>query len=602
MISNESYFYNNASFELVELAKKGKTKELTEKVQELVQNGVTKNTFSVIDTSAQTRHLRERTFERLGLSNEKDFLTKSIREVNSLMDATVKNLHSKVKDPQKESAPLDAPKAKLPEKIRFQAKDGTLVVSSEYLLKKFEAYEKTYKEKFSHTNIFQPLLENSLHDSDIPLFDQLPKRLIRKFLTALEGPSALEALNIKKADLIALSNFSHKFGFGELANHLNLMIVKKAEEGNFKDFETLVNSLHKKPLSNKPLEKALDEAYLKKGVSEIKFGLSNLEKKSDPSLRALMVDAFSSLLESSSAKRNPKYLEKEFPTLVSKFASACSLEELVEINEALEENQETLKAFFTETCEKAEWVKETWTFLDPPNFTLEILSRDLSADLVTFLKENKQFAMNIARTQKESLAFVSQPLREDPEVYLPALKTDPGNLKYVSDQLKDDEALILSLVSIRGKGAALEQVLEHMSPRLKANEKILLTAFKNGGSSGWNHIHDSLKNDQKFMLKAIGAHLHMINFFPQYANDEKFMLEAIKIKYGTFPYAGENLKNDKQFLLKAIALDPKVMQFIPDEIKYDQAFFVEILKANKEAFFDVDKELLAKLKKAAGIA
>lgn len=88
-------------------------------------------------------------------------------------------------------------------------------------------------------------------------------------------------------------------------------------------------------------------------------------------------------------------------------------------------------------------------------------------------------------------------------------------------------------------------------------------------------ISPNLKKNKNFVLKALDTgYFGLISVSPELYKDEEVCLKAIKNRGARteFIYIDDKLKNNEKFMLKAIQLDPKSIMFVGDKLKQYDTF------------------------------
>jgi hypothetical protein len=187
---------------------------------------------------------------------------------------------------------------------------------------------------------------------------------------------------------------------------------------------------------------------------------------------------------------------------------------------------------------------------------------------------------------KNQLGYLDYSLMGNKEVVLVAVKMDPLNLLYASDELKDDFDIVFQAIQsdVRSIGIA--------SDRLKSDITI------------GNYILDKdpkeflvlINASPEFALQRLSKNLQDLRFFPNIVNDarvqkllknKKLILESASIipdkkslyeilhggnHLSFLNHIADDLKNDENFMLKLLEVTPKAYPVLSESLKNDPVF------------------------------
>jgi hypothetical protein len=145
---------------------------------------------------------------------------------------------------------------------------------------------------------------------------------------------------------------------------------------------------------------------------------------------------------------------------------------------------------------------------------LALSDEGLMKSIPTSYRDNKEVMLDCFNMKHlnpqglQNLQYVSERLKNDPEIVISAIKQDGLNLQFADSKFKKDKNL--AILAIKNNGS-----LEFLSKTLKNNKEIVLLALKNNASQ-LQFASDTLKNDKE--LVAIACESNTLNI--QYASLE----------------------------------------------------------------------------------
>mgnify|MGYP004598929249 CR=1 FL=1 len=154
---------------------------------------------------------------------------------------------------------------------------------------------------------------------------------------------------------------------------------------------------------------------------------------------------------------------------------------------------------------------------------------------------------------------LSNRLRNDKDFMLKAGKANYHVLKYIGEELCNDEEFLLSVAPFSKKGSDYNSIIDH--------------------------IGDELSNNKDFILEAAKEDIGFLKFIGNKLRDDKdFILEGININPFVFECVSERLKNDKEVASKAFLEHDGTIKYIGDKLKDDEGFMLYVIKRSKYAF------------------
>ena len=160
-----------------------------------------------------------------------------------------------------------------------------------------------------------------------------------------------------------------------------------------------------------------------------------------------------------------------------------------------------------------------------------------------------------------------------------------NNLKYASDNLKNDKEVVMEAVKQNG------DAIDFASPILKENEEILIEAIKNG------YFNIPLDTDKRHHVKLIlERNGHCLGWFgKRYSDDKEMVIVAVTQNGHAIKYASDRLKGDDEILITAISNYPGAIKFLPEKLKYEEKYIKKAFDCLKIECYD-DKILNSLLK------
>ncbi len=177
---------------------------------------------------------------------------------------------------------------------------------------------------------------------------------------------------------------------------------------------------------------------------------------------------------------------------------------------------------------------------------------------------DRDFVHEALKVNSDALEYVSDPLRKnDKEVALIAVKQDWKSVKLVSDELKNDEEVILTALG-GYNGQWPSKILEHASQRLKSDKNFVLKAL--------DKIEE---NRDKYHIYQVFNTLDFVS--KELLDDKDVILKAIARQNSPFEYASDRLKNDRAFVLEALKVDPFILTYVAKPLMDDKEIVLTAL-------------------------
>ncbi len=164
---------------------------------------------------------------------------------------------------------------------------------------------------------------------------------------------------------------------------------------------------------------------------------------------------------------------------------------------------------------------------------------------------DKEFMLALLAYNGTYLEHASEELKADKEVIMAALQSGYSlPYEHVSDALKTDRDFLLEIVSLDAF------CLEFFSEELKQDEQIVLAAAKNFGDAALEFGCEKFKTNKNIITEAVkntweALLPHNISN-ERILSDKEIIMEGMKHSPDALYYASDNLKNDRELLLSAL--------------------------------------------------
>ena len=172
------------------------------------------------------------------------------------------------------------------------------------------------------------------------------------------------------------------------------------------------------------------------------------------------------------------------------------------------------------------------------------------------------------------------------EFVMEQLEWEGMDLQYASQELQDDEDVVLAAIENSHDGYALQ----FASERLRGNKEIVLAAIKKeyGSASVLKFATENLKDNEEMMLAATAETWRNFKFASdRLKKDRDFILQALgktRSGEGLLQYVDENLKDDREFIMQAIKIHGRSISYASSKIFLDREFCLNAVKENADAF------------------
>ena len=193
----------------------------------------------------------------------------------------------------------------------------------------------------------------------------------------------------------------------------------------------------------------------------------------------------------------------------------------------------------------------------------------------------------------DAFQFASERLRTTDSFVRDAVARHSLALRYGSGELQDDRELVLA--AAKQFTWPLDNLLAHVSRRLKADKEVVLTAVAHGHTL--LHASETLRSNKNVVLAAVAVNSGALGYASASLQADKEVVLAAVARCGhALDDASESLRADKEVVLAAVTQRGDSLQFTCESLKADKEvvlaavaqrgdaleFASESLKADKE--------------------
>jgi len=205
------------------------------------------------------------------------------------------------------------------------------------------------------------------------------------------------------------------------------------------------------------------------------------------------------------------------------------------------------------------------------------------------------------------LGYLDSSLTNNKEVVLVAVKLDPNNLMFASDELKDDYDVVSLAVKIDAN------TIQFASDRLK-NDLTIGNYILEKNPQVFVSLMNDLKTNIDFAIQRLSQNLQDLRFFPNLVNhiqvqkllkNKKLILQSAGITpdaksvfnimnqnhLSFLDHIANDLKNDESFMLKLLEVTPKAYTILPDSLKNDPVFINKAMDVSLiDTYLNLDED------------
>eukprot|EP00968_Pinguiococcus_pyrenoidosus_P014771 scaffold1348_cov279-Pinguiococcus_pyrenoidosus.AAC.1 len=163
---------------------------------------------------------------------------------------------------------------------------------------------------------------------------------------------------------------------------------------------------------------------------------------------------------------------------------------------------------------------------------------------------DREFVLEAMRQDGEDLEYVSEELRNDPDVVRLAIENGClCSLHCVPDALLKHPDVILALLATNEYPP-----IELVDEELLGDPVFMLQAL--WYSQELLERAEELRNDREFMLAAIRAcEVSLLDAPQEFQSDREFVLEAVSASVSAFRFGSDELHGDREVVLAAVRKD-----------------------------------------------
>lgn len=175
----------------------------------------------------------------------------------------------------------------------------------------------------------------------------------------------------------------------------------------------------------------------------------------------------------------------------------------------------------------------------------------------SILTDNESIVLHHVQKYGRSLEFASPRLQGNFEIVKAAMIQDKNAIEYSDTSSMTIEEL-KKLIAIDGNA------LKYLNDELKDDEAIALEAIANSDSASIiKYVSNRLQNDRAFLLKAVKVNGLIIRFTEDcFRKDKELVLEAGRQNKSAFRGASKSLDEDKDFIMRRVSIDPKSLIYV----------------------------------------
>ena len=257
-------------------------------------------------------------------------------------------------------------------------------------------------------------------------------------------------------------------------------------------------------------------------------------------------------------------------------------------------------------------------FLENPDdveniiFGCSFMYKDLRQDL----RENKNITIKALMTNPALFQYVPDNLKNDYTFIINIVKYVPRVVKEFDLHLKNDKKFIKEMISLNyevipyidyseitddlWKKILLTnaELFEYATDTIKDNRECALKVVTET-RSGYSHISKRLKEDKELALLAVkkrGANLEFVSDILN--DDEEVALAAIENSIWSYKYVSERLKCSKEFTLKSAVLDKNNTNYIFSQMNSvlfeDVDIVISVLSKTADLIYKIPLDILLK--------
>ena len=200
---------------------------------------------------------------------------------------------------------------------------------------------------------------------------------------------------------------------------------------------------------------------------------------------------------------------------------------------------------------------------------------------------DKEFMLALLAYNGTYLQHASEELKADKEVVMAALQSGYSlPYEHVSDALKTDRDFLLEMVSLDA------YCLEFFSEELKQDEQIVLAAAKNSGNAALEFGAEKFKTNKNILTEVVKNSQDALSFLAENDKNDKNLIMTAVDNYGNaLEYASEHLQNDKDVVITAVRNNGDALEYASEELQNDKDVVITAVRTNGDALQYASEEL-----------
>ena len=207
--------------------------------------------------------------------------------------------------------------------------------------------------------------------------------------------------------------------------------------------------------------------------------------------------------------------------------------------------------------------------------------------MINQFANDKEFMLALLAYNGTYLQHASEELKADKEVIMAALKSGYSlPYEHVSDALKTDRDFLLEMVSLDA------YCLEFFSEELKQDEQIVLAAAKNSGNAALEFGAEKFKKNKNILTEVVKNSHNALSFLAENEkNDKKLVITAVDHNGYALQYASEQLRNDKDVVIAAVRNYGNALEYASEQLQNDKDLVITAVRTNGDALQYASEEL-----------
>jgi hypothetical protein len=207
------------------------------------------------------------------------------------------------------------------------------------------------------------------------------------------------------------------------------------------------------------------------------------------------------------------------------------------------------------------------------------------------MKHIKEY-INLLNAKKIDWSNVPRELWHNDELGLTLLNIYPYLLPFVSERLRDNKDVVLSVLEQNIATNKIEHNFSKISLRLRSDFDIGIIAVKN--NYNFIHLGDNLKSNKDIIKKALTSSDSCFFFESvsnELKNDTPFIEEMLTINANIFPYISNNLQHNTQLVTKVINKNPNLYCHLSESMQNDINILTVFIKKFENFSFSTSDDI-----------